>query len=259
MVVENCEGELMHALVSGRYRAVLALAGILAIFTEAQVVRPQSTVPVVNPAHAVNWAGLPKLPGGWSLLNGENGEASVTDGMLRIAPAVNTNLYHAPDGGFNRVNAPMVLFAPAGDFTLKAKVSAQLINIYDVGALVLYEDEGHWAKLCFENSVRQEATIVSVVTRERSDDTNSETVASPFVYMAIARKDNQITLHFSRDGQQWRLVRAFQMTFGPGLRVGFAAHTNDNSHFAATFSEITYHASAPKNMWDLVPADVAER
>jgi len=144
----------MHALVSGRYRAVLALAGILAIFTEAQVVRPQSTVPVVNPAHAVNWAGLPKLPGGWSLLNGENGEASVTDGMLRIAPAVNTNLYHAPDGGFNRVNAPMVLFAPAGDFTLKAKVSAQLINIYDVGALVLYEDEGHWAKLCFENSVR---------------------------------------------------------------------------------------------------------
>jgi hypothetical protein len=249
----------MYALISKRYRASFALVGMLVMFSGAQVARSQNAAPAAHAGHAVDWTGLPKLPGGWTLLHGESGEASVVDGALRIKPAGGTNLYHAPDGGYNVVNAPMVLFAPEGDFTLKAKVSAQLTDVYDVGALVLYEDEGRWAKLCFENSVRREATIVSVVTRERSDDTNSETVASPFTYMAIARKGSQYTLHFSRDGQQWRLVRAFQMSFGPGLRAGFTSHTLANSQLAATFSEITYHAGAPKDMWQLEPADVAVR
>jgi|GEM_PF-989686 regulation of enolase protein 1 (concanavalin A-like superfamily) len=202
---------------------------------------------------------MPKPSGAWTFVHSDNGEVIAAENGLSLAPAVGTNLFLAPDGNFNVVNAPMVLFAPEGDFTFKAKMSAQLQNVYDVGALVVMEDDQHWAKLCFENSARQEATIVSVVTRERSDDSNSETIASPFIYMAIARKGNEFSMHFSRDGVQWRLARHFQLQTSSKLRLGFAAHTVSNPHFAATFSEIVYRASAPKNMRQLEPADVVNQ
>jgi hypothetical protein len=181
----------------------------------------------------------------------------VRGSVLRITPVAHTNLFHAPDDGFVVVNAPMVLFAPEGDFTFKAKVSAQLVNVYDVAALVAYGDDKHWAKLCFENSALQEATVVAVVTRERSDDTNSETVASPFVYLAIARKGNEYSMHFSRDGQQWRLVRHFQLPSEPKMRLGFTAHTDSDHPFIAGFSEIVYRPTAPPNMRQLNSADLS--
>lgn len=228
-----------------------------AALLSASITAAQVAIPLADGAEKSGLASLPALSGEWTIVNGEKGTANVRDGVLRIAPAPHTNLFHAPDDGFIVVNAPMVLFAPQGDFTFKARVSAQLVNVYDVGALVAYGDDKHWAKLCFENSALQEATVVTVVTRERSDDANSETIASPFVYLAIARKGNEYSMHFSRDGKQWRLARHFQLPPEPKLRIGFAAHTNDNQQFAASFSEIVYRPTAPANMRQLNSDDVS--
>lgn len=198
---------------------------------------------------------LPNLHGGWTFVHDDKGTIAAKEGEFAISPARDTNLFLSPDGGFNVVNAPMALFAPAGDFTLTAKVSARLVDAYDVAAMVVWEDEKHWAKLCFENSAMREATIVTVVTRERSDDANSETIASPFAYIAIARKGNEFSMHFSRDGVQWRLARHFQMPASDNLRVGFTAHTFSNQHFAAVFSDVVYRPTPPKNLRQLDPAD----
>jgi len=222
----------------------------------ASMVAAQISTPPTDAALKSELAGLPALSGEWTIVNGEKGIASVRDGVLHIAPAPHTNLFHAPDDGFVVVNAPMVLFAPEGDFTFRAKVSAQLVNVYDVAALVAYGDDKHWAKLCFENSALQEATVVTVVTRERSDDANSENVASPFVYLAIARKGNEYSMHFSRDGKQWRLARHFELPPEPKMRIGFAAHS-DSNQFVASFSEIVYRPSAPANMRQLNSADLS--
>lgn len=218
---------------------------------EAQVLAPPT-----DALQKSELANLPVLSGAWTIVNGEKGIVSVREGVLRIAPVPHTNLFHAPGGDFDVVNAPMVLFAPEGDFTFKARVSAQLGNVYDVGALVAYGDDKHWAKLCYENSALQEATVVTVVTRERSDDANSETVASPFIYLAIARKGNEYSMHFSRDGVQWRLARHFQLPSEPKLRIGFAAHSDSNPAFVAGFSEIVYRPAAPSNMRQLDSADL---
>lgn len=238
------------------FSCMLVLGGALAA---AAMVSAQGMAPSTGMDKQTSFAGMQNFPGGWSAVNGEKGVANVRDGVLQISPSTDTNLFRSPGGNSDVMNAPMVLFAPAENFTLKAKISAQLVGAYDVGAMVLYEDDMHWAKLCFENSGLHEATIVSVVTRERSDDVNSETIASPFVYMAIARKGNEFSMHFSRDGQQWRLVRHFQVPFGAKLRVGFTAHTFSNKQFSAGFSEIVYRATAPENMRQLKPSEVADR
>jgi len=232
---------------------VLSLLGTALL--GASTARVQVADSPTEVARKTDLAGLATLSGEWTIVNGEKGTASVRDGVLRIAPAPRTNLFHSPDDGFIVVNAPMVLFAPEGDFTFKAKVSAQLVNVYDVAALVAYADGKHWAKLCFENSALEEATVVTVVTRERSDDANSENVASPFVYLAIARKGDEYSMHFSRDGKQWRLARHFQLPAEPKLRIGFAAHS-DSYQFVASFSEIVYRPTAPPNMRQLNSADL---
>lgn len=240
----------MHVPFLRSYRVIFVLVAVVLALSGTRVARAQ-----VQPGE-FEQKGLPILSGPWGLVNGDKGQISIEDGALRITPAPGTNLFHRPGGGYDVVDAPLMMFAPAGDFIFAAKVSAKLGDVYDVGALVLYGDDAHWAKLCFENSPRHEATIVSVVTRERSDDVNSETVASPFVYMAIARRGNVFSMHFSRDGQQWRLVRHFEMPFGPLLRIGFAAHTSAAKQFAATFSNMTYRPIAPRNMRQLEAEEV---
>lgn len=204
----------------------------------------------------VEWAGLPQIAGGWQTLHANKGPITIGYGALRIAPSSSTNLFRAPGGGYTVVNAPMVLAAADREFTLVARVAAQLVERYDVGALVLYQDEAHWAKLCFENSANKEATVVSVVTRERSDDANGETIASSFVYLAIARRGNEFALHFSRDGRAWRLVRHFEQSFDDTLKVGFTAHSETNPHFVASFSEIGYRPAAPHNLRQIEPGEI---
>ena len=165
------------------------------------------------------------------------------------------------------MNAPMVLADAQGDFTLVAKVSAQLSGVYDSGALVVYSDEKNWAKVCYENSPQHEATIISVVTREWSDDVNHETLTSPFIYLAVARHGNEFSFHYSRDGHDWRLVRHFDMPIGSRTRVGFTAQSphfasfaqaGEKADFDALFSEIRFIPAAPKDMRQL-EATVAQK
>jgi regulation of enolase protein 1 (concanavalin A-like superfamily) len=209
---------------------------------------------------ASGFEGLPKMDGAWKMVHAEKGKAEMTGGALRIVPEAGTNLILSPSKSYNVMNAPMVLAEAQGDFTLVAKVSAQLAGVYDSGALVVYSDEKNWAKVCFENSPRHEAMIISVVTREWSDDTNSETLDSPFVYLAVARKGNEFSFHFSRDGRDWRLVRHFDMPIGSRTQIGFSAQTphmaafaqtGEKVQFAAQFSEIRLAASAPRDMRQL--------
>ena len=209
---------------------------------------------------ASGFEGLPKMDGAWKMVHAEKGKTEMTGGALRIVPETGTNLILSPDRSYKVMNAPMVLAEAQGDFTLVAKVSAQLAGVYDSGALVVYSDEKNWAKVCFENSPRHEAMIISVVTREWSDDVNHETLASPFVYLAVARKGNEFSFHFSRDGRDWRLVRHFDMPIGSRTQIGFTAQTphiasfaqaGEQAQFAAQFSEIRFVSKAPKDMRQL--------
>lgn len=169
-------------------------------------------------------------------------------GTLTIRAAGKTNLFNPPATNITVDNAPMVLFTPKGDFTLKAKVAAPLKNVYDVAALVVYADSHCWAKLCYENSVDKEATVVSVVTRGASDDCNSSAIGAPFVYYAICRCGTEYSFHWSKDGRDWKLVRHFELNTSLPIRVGFAVHAYCDEPISGTFSEIEYTLTTPSGM-----------
>lgn len=171
------------------------------------------------------------------------------DSIVTITAGEKTNLFNSPGNNYYKQDAAMLLFRPDSNFIFKAKVKADLKEVYDVAALLLYHDKDLWAKLCFENSIEKRATVVSVVTRKFSDDCNSVEVSNNFVYLLIAKKGNEFAFHYSTDNLNWHLVRHFRLdSLGDNLLIGFAVHCSKGNKFSAEFSEINYSDVELKNM-----------
>ncbi len=161
-----------------------------------------------------------------------------------------TNLFNNPNGKSNVGNAPMVVFEPQGDFTLSAKVTGELKAVYDVAALIVYQNAITWAKVCFEKSVQEEPTIVSVVTRNFSDDCNSEK-AGNYAYLSVVRKGNEFSFFYSMDGTKWKMIRHFHLDTKAGLKTGFVVHGSRGDGFTGIFSDIKYQDKALDDMREL--------
>jgi len=134
----------------------------------------------------------------------------------------------------------MLVFEPDSDFVFSARVSGSLKEIYDVAALVVYQDNDHWAKLCFENSVEKLTTIVSVVTRTYSDDCNSMSIPDDYAYLSIRKQGKEFTFSYSRDGTKWNMIRHFRLDLPQKIQVGFAVHGSRGNGFSARFSDVRY-------------------
>jgi len=171
----------------------------------------------------------------------------VKENTIEIKAEGKTNLFNSPGGKSKVGNAPMILFEPKGDFTLSARVSGELKAIYDVAALVVYQDDNLWAKLCYENSVKKQPTIVSVVTRTYSDDCNSMPTGG-FAYLSVIKRGHEYSFFYSPDGKEWDMVRNFHLETTGKIKVGFAAHGSRGDGFTGIFSDIKYKDGAIEDM-----------
>ncbi len=161
---------------------------------------------------------------------------------LQIEAGKSTDWYISPVDGKQFGNAPVLLFAPAREFVLSAKVKVDFRTKWDAGALFVYIDDKTWAKFAFEMSVYRKPTVVTVVTRGVSDDCNSWEISGNEVWLRVARLGDAIGFYASHDGSQWEMIRAF--TFGPSpkLNMGFSSQSPAGAGTQAVFSEIHYAA-----------------
>lgn len=159
---------------------------------------------------------------------------------LTIRAGALTDWFIDPAGSVNVSNAPVALFAPpSGDFVLQARVAVEFGATYDAGVLFIYGDDAHWAKLCFEFSPQDEPMIVSVVTRDSSDDCNSVVIDGREVYLRVSRNGLSWAFHFSLDGRFWRLVRTFRAQPAEA-RIGFSAQSPRGRACQVRFTEIEW-------------------
>ena len=168
----------------------------------------------------------------WQIENGKT--LSITAGKA-------TDWFSSPMGDELRDNTPRLLFKPAEDFVLSTKVTVDFRSQWDSGALVLYVNNSLWAKLCFEMTIEKRPTIVSVVTRDLSDDNNSIAINGSSVYLKIAKAGQAIFFYASEDGRHWTIIRAFSLgKKTPGLRVGFSSQSPAGDGCTSQFSQIMY-------------------
>jgi regulation of enolase protein 1 (concanavalin A-like superfamily) len=130
--------------------------------------------------------------------------------------------------------------APDSDWQLSARVVADLSATYDAGVLLLWSDERHFAKLCLERSPHGEAMIVSVVTREVSDDANAWDVEGDAAWLRISGLTNDAyAFHSSKDGAHWELVRHFRLVGSRPMKYGISAQSPIGDGCSVTFEGLS--------------------
>ena len=168
-------------------------------------------------------------------------DASVSDGALRLAAPARTDWVSDASTGDRFLSAPAVGFTAPGVYTLSARVRPEFAGTFDAGVLMIYQDETTWAKLCFEFSPQRQPMVVSVVTRELSDDCNSVPVSQDWVELRIARSGQTFAFHYSLDGHYWHFVRLFALgQAGAILRTGFLAQSPMGEGSNTVFSHVRY-------------------
>ncbi len=87
--------------------------------------------------------------------------------------------------------------------------------------------------------------VVSVVTRNRSDDANSFAVTGDQVWLRVARTGSSFAFHAHTAGQVWQFVRHFTLdvesTPAPEtVAVGVVVQSPMGDGCTATFTELTF-------------------
>lgn len=165
---------------------------------------------------------------------------AIKKGELHITAGAKTDMFRDPNVTYNTDNAPKLLFEADEDFVLSAGIQHAFLSKWDGGAIVLIADSLNWIKFCFEKDYTGAKRVVTVVTKDISDDCNSAAIASNKVYYKIAKADNVITLYYSMDNLHWLLVRHFQFNNKKPLQVGFLAQSPTGNKCTVVFSNIQY-------------------
>jgi regulation of enolase protein 1 (concanavalin A-like superfamily) len=163
-------------------------------------------------------------------------------GVLTIRAGARTDLFVDPSGGPVVDSAPHLLGRATGDFLLGARVTVEFAARFDAGALVLWAGEDSWAKLCFEYAPLDVPTVVSVVTRVLSDDSNSYPVEGSSTWLRVARRGGAFAFHSSADGATWSLVRHFALPPGGEVSAGFLAQSPEGEGCTVTFDSVSFRA-----------------
>ncbi|HEY2541536.1 MAG TPA: DUF1349 domain-containing protein [Gaiellaceae bacterium] len=168
---------------------------------------------------------------------------------MRLDAGPRTDLFVDPQGADPILNAPRSLSRAEGVFQLSARVQVDFAATFDAGVLLVWFDERTWAKLCLEYSPEHEPMVVSVVTRERSDDCNSFVVPSGDVWLRVSRlAPSAFAFHASREGERWELIRHFSLGDGDDPEVGYMAQSPRGDGCTATFTELRF---VPERLDDL--------
>ena len=185
-------------------------------------------------------------------LSWENSPASyaVSGNTLKIAAGPKTDMFRDPNVTYNTDNAPKLLFKPDQDFVFIASIEHAFTSKWDGGAIVLKKDSLNWIKFCFEKDYTGARRVVSVVTKNISDDCNSVEITSNKVFYKMAKADNVITLYYSVDGKKWFLVRHLQFDITGDYYLGFLAQSPTGERCEVNFSNIIYEAKKIKDPYE---------
>lgn len=183
-------------------------------------------------------------------------EWNLESDKLSATAAPQSDLFVDP-GTAGTVNAVTLLNAhrllgpaPEGDFQFSARVEADMLAQFDAGVLLLWLDDDHWAKLCYEYSPDAERMVVSVVNRAGCDDANAFVAEGTDVWLRIARVGKAFAFHASRDGQRWDFVRVFALGTSDDVQIGFSVQSPTGEGCDGAFDNVSFNRETLANLRD---------
>jgi regulation of enolase protein 1 (concanavalin A-like superfamily) len=181
----------------------------------------------------------------------ENGEVRITEDAVSLRANSKTDWFFSPVGTTRMENVIAASTKVADPiFSLSARVSVDFSSPYDAGALFIRTGVDTWAKLAFEYSADCRPTIVSVVTRTTSDDSDGPIHSGDHVWLRVYCDGQALAFHFSEDGKYWRFLRWFAIPdlASRPVEVGFGVQSPTGDGSMARFSDIRYSTAPLENL-----------
>ncbi|AQR94588.1 DUF1349 domain-containing protein [Clostridium saccharoperbutylacetonicum] len=145
-------------------------------------------------------------------------------------------------------NAPFYYTEVTGDFIMRVKVSHDFKDMYDSSSIMIMQDMTHWAKACFELTDFNTHAVVSVVTKDQSDDANGCNVEGNSVWLQVCRVGQSFAFHYSIDGDNYYMMRFFNLPAEKTLKVGLLAQAPTGSGGIRIYEDLTIEKKKVKNI-----------
>jgi uncharacterized protein len=165
---------------------------------------------------------------------------AIDGAAVRAEAGPSTNAFINPADGASVLSAPVLAIEADGDFVFSARVKADLATTYDAAGLFVFVDDQRWLKVVRELTDLGHPAIVSVVTDGVSDDANGERWDAPAVWIQVVRRGALWCLHFSADGENWRMTRYLGLDWPDRVRVGLTVQSPMGAGCAARFDDVRF-------------------
>ena len=186
----------------------------------------------------------------------DHGRADRSATGWTIAAGPMTDLFVPPDGSAPVDRVPRLTWhsgplSPDAPVSLSARVRPALGATFDAGTLLIATGAGSWGKLAFERSPQGLATLVSVVTRDTSDDSNGRAVAGNAVFLRIYCDGRIVAFHASDDGGLWEMIRLFALPgTADGVALSLSAQSPTGPGCTSVFDRITLSRAPLRDLRD---------
>lgn len=177
--------------------------------------------------------------------------ADVAADHITLTAPKGSDMYTDPSNGQGVITAPRATFHADGDFIFSARVDAGFMAQYDGAALILYGDDGHWAKLLFEHLDDHTNGVTSSVVDPRSDDDYHVRLSADDkqVWLKIVRAGGMVIFYMSQDGAHWDMMRDFAFDSPVPVAIGFETQAPVGDQFTGTFTNIRFDAKTFTDFW----------
>lgn len=146
-------------------------------------------------------------------------------------------------------NAPLLLKTVDNTkpFTFSCKTTPTHRVKYDAGMAFIFVDEKNWLKFAFEADERLNKRLVTVKTKDFSDDNNHDAVNSEFVYLKISSDTKVIGFYYSLDNKEWQLVRVFKNEYPSVIQLGIGTQSPAGDGNSSVFEALQFTEQAVKD------------
>ncbi|NNJ83224.1 MAG: DUF1349 domain-containing protein [Flavobacteriaceae bacterium] len=149
---------------------------------------------------------------------------SLADGILKVVAEKGTDYFNNPEDGSVNGTAPFLYRKIDSNFVATTLVRPDFGDQWNAVSLMMIIDEKHWIKFAFENSDATGKSIVTVVTREVSDDANGVVLNhTDTVWLRMIRKGDIYSMLWSLDGEDFKMARLAKMPKAGSVMIGVEA------------------------------------
>lgn len=169
---------------------------------------------------------------------------------IEISAGAETDFFIEPGlPPYEKANAPLLLKTVDNTkpFTFSFKTTPVHKVKYDAGMAFIYIDDKHWLKFAFEADERMNKRLVTVKTKDFSDDNNHDAIKSPSVFMKISSDTKVVGFYYSIDGKSWQLVRVFKNEYPSTIKIGIGSQSPAGKGNKSVFENFKFSETSVKD------------